>query len=126
MFADQGITGDHQVVHPEDRGQVQPGPGRRGEPDAVELHHLIRKQRQLVPHDIDPAWCALSPAAGQVDAPVLLQPAGQRCAPEPRRRTEAEDGTVVEVGVGPQRGGPSRGGARRDPDAAGNSHQVLR
>lgn len=74
VFADEGIAHGNKFLGPQNRGQVQPRPGRRGEPDAVELHHFVRQQRQKMPDDVCPTRHAGAPAAGKVDAPVFAQP----------------------------------------------------
>ena len=103
----------------------QPGPGRRGEPDAVELHHLIREQCELMSYDVDPPRCAESPPPGEVDAPVLVEPAGQRGVPEAPGRSEAKGGLVVEVGISAECSGSCGAATHGNPDAAGDGQEIA-
>jgi len=80
------------------RGQVQPRPGRRGESDAVELHHLVGKERQHVPHNVDPRGL-LKPRrrARWMRQSSSRRPgrgADQSRAADPRLRTDSSSSSV--------------------------------
>jgi hypothetical protein len=74
MGAHQGVTGYDKWIYARHGRQIQPGPGRGGEPDAVVLHQLAGKERQKVSHDVESAGDAETGATGNVDAPVILKP----------------------------------------------------
>ena len=70
MGADEIVAHRHQFCHIQHRSQVQPGPRRRGEPDAVVLRHFIREEGQQVPYDVGTPRDAETAAPGEVDPPV--------------------------------------------------------
>jgi hypothetical protein len=54
MLDDDRVARRDNVVDTHHMGQVQPRPGERGEPDAVEHYDFTRFERELVPNDIPP------------------------------------------------------------------------
>jgi hypothetical protein len=126
MFGHQGIAGGHEIVQRQSRSQVKVGPFRRGDPDAVEHHDVPAPPKvQPVARHVRPLRDASAPRPRQVDPPVAVRPQGKADAPDPRRREVAEHRAVVELAVGPQRGGALCVAAGRDADTAGHRDQVL-
>ena len=60
------VTRCDQILQGQQRGQVQPRPRGRGEPDAVVLEHLLRKKGEEVSGHVDPSRKTEPPPPGKM------------------------------------------------------------
>ncbi|MGM9471135.1 hypothetical protein ACS5PJ_03955 [Pseudarthrobacter sp. YS3] len=91
LAADEEVTGSHEVLKTQDRGQVQPRPRRAGGGHAVEHFHILLAEREPVTGYAFADRPRASGSLRQVDPRVLLQGEGQRTVPQQRGRGQAAD-----------------------------------